>query len=414
MINMSKPIFIATHPNFEKDDFDIVSKNFPLLPNENDTRIVLEFEKIVGEYFNRKALAIDSARSALFILLKTLNLEQGSEVILPAFSCMVVSNAVKWAGLKPVFVDCNKENFNYDQVDLKNKLTQNSKVILIQHTFGYPEEMNKIKGIVGDDVFIVEDLAHSLGGSLDGRKLGTFGDAAILTFGIEKVISSIRGGMLVIKDEEIARKAKNAIEELKPFPKKSTYVSLYGVKLWKFCTPIYYFGIGKLTLGRLIVFIAHKLGLMGNMIEDCEYDTCQPSWLPAKMSPTLAFLGINQFKKLERFNEHRIEIAKIYSKELGVFYTQEVGSKHIFIRFPIILEKRDELLLEAKKKKIVLGDWYKNILYAPDKTLSLLGYVKGSCPNAEYLAKRVANLPTFINLSKEDALRISNLVKKFL
>ena len=115
---MSKPIFIATHPNFEKDDIDIVSKNFPALPNEKDRSIVNNLEKIVTEYFNEPAFAIDSARSALYVLLKELHLPGNSEVILPAFSCMVIANAVKWAGLKPVFADCNKENFK--QRNIKN------------------------------------------------------------------------------------------------------------------------------------------------------------------------------------------------------------------------------------------------------------------------------------------------------
>ena len=411
---MSKPIFIATHPNFEKDDIDIVSKNFPALPNEKDRSIVNNLEKIVTEYFNEPAFAIDSARSALYVLLKELHLPGNSEVILPAFSCMVIANAVKWAGLKPVFADCNKENFNYDLVDLQNRITERTKVILIQHTFGFPEDMQKIKEISRNSIFIVEDLAHSLGGILENNKLGTFGDAAILTFGIEKVISSIRGGMLVVKDQELAQRIKLTISNLKPFSDNNTSVALFGVLLWRIFTPIYYLGFGKVTLGRMLVFLAHKLGLMGNMIEDCEYDTCQPKWLPAKMSPTLALLGINQFYKLDRFNEHRIKIAGIYQKELGISYQTSETSKNIFLRFPLSLERRDELLIDAKKQRIVLGDWYKNILYAPDKTLKLLGYVRGSCPNAEYFSKRIVNLPTYINLTDEDALRISGIVKKYL
>jgi len=411
---MSKPIFIATHPNFEKDDIDIVSKNFPTLPNENDKSIINNFEKIVAEYFNESAFAIDSARSALYVLLKELHLPGNSEVILPAFSCMVIANAVKWAGLKPVFVDCNKENFNYDLIDLQKKITERTKVILVQHTFGFPEDMQKIKEISGDNIFIVEDLAHSLGGILKGQKLGTFGDAAILTFGIEKVISSIRGGMIVVKNQELAQRIRLNIANLKPFPDNNTSVALFGVLLWRLFTPIYYLGIGKITLGKMLVYLAHKLGLMGNMIEDCEYDTCQPEWLPAKMSPTLAILGINQFYKLERFNNHRIEISNIYQKELGINYHTEETSKNIFLRFPLVVEKRDELLIEAKKQKIVLGDWYKTILYAPEKTLALLGYARGTCPNAEYFSKRIVNLPTFINLTTKDALRISSIIKKYL
>lgn len=410
---MSKPIFIATHPNFEKDDEAIVSK-YLFTYKKNKVDSIKEFESLVGEYFSTNAFAFDSARSSLFVLLNNLDLPAGSEVILPAFSCMVVANAVKWSGLKAVFVDCNKEDFNYDFVDLAKKINSKTKVILIQHTFGHPENMERIEELCKDKIFIVEDLAHSLGGSYNGKKLGTFGDAAILTFGIEKVISSIRGGMLLVKDDVLANKIRLSSKDIQAFPDHQTFTSLLGVQLWKMFTPIYYFGIGKITFGRILVFIAHKLGLMGNMIEDCEYDTCQPTWLPSKMSPTLAILGINQFKKLEKFNDHRINIAKIYAHELGIEFDNKVGTRNIYIRFPLILEKRNELIRKAKEERIVLGDWYKNILYAPQKTLELLGYEKSSCPNAEYLSKRIVNLPTHIKVSEEDAIRISNLVKMYL
>jgi len=411
---MAKPIFIATHPNFEKNDYRLLISllfNFAEWKKEQN---VSDFTKLVSTFFKSNAMATDSARSALYILLINLDIPKGSEVILPAFSCMVIANAVKWAGLTPMFADCNTQNFNYDLNDLTKKITQKTKVILVQHTFGFPEDITAIRKIVGKDIFIIEDLAHSLGGRTDNKLLGTLGDATILTFGIEKVISSIRGGMLVIKDEVLAKKISQNIYILPAFSKWKTLIALKGAVLWHMITPMYYWGIGKVTIGKMFVFLAHKLGIMGNMIEDCEYDTCKPKWLPSKMSPALAKLGMNQFKKLTRLNKHRAEIARLYFQELNINYQIAKDDFVTFLRFPVIVKEASSLILEAKREKIVLGDWYRKILYAPDKTLKLLGYKKGSCVNAEYLSQHIVNLPTHINVNREDALRICNIVKKYL
>jgi dTDP-4-amino-4,6-dideoxygalactose transaminase len=408
---MSSSVFIATHPNFEADDNKLVNKLLFSRKEWNNYSHVKTFEESVGKFFKQHAFGLDSARSALYLYLRSLQLPPGSEVILPAFSCMVISNAVKWAGFKPVFVDCNPKDFNYALQDLRKKISDRTKVVLIQHTFGFPEDIDAVRDLVGKDVLIVEDLAHSLGGQKNYKLLGTLGDATILTFGIEKVISSIRGGMLLVKDPVLAKKIENEVTLLPAFPAKKVFVALLGSVLWRIATPVYYLGSGKITVGRMLVFLAHKLGLMGNMIEDCEYASCKPGWLPSKMSPALAILGMNQFAKLTRLNKHRAEIAQIYSENLGVKYSTQAGDFVTYLRFPLIVDEPAKLIREAKEAKIVLGDWYKRILYAQDKTLKLLGYPRGSCPVAEDLAKKIVNLPTHINLTKKDALRICGIVK---
>lgn len=412
---MAKSIFIAASPNTQKDDVALAwGLLFQPWKWRND-KYVREFEQKISTYLgHREAVAFDSARSSLFVLLKAAGIGNGDEVILPAFSCMVVANSVIWAGAKPIYVDSNKVNFNFDLEDLRSKVNIKTKAILVQHTFGNPESMSAVREIIGPQVFLIEDLAHSLGGEWQGKKLGSIGDAAILTFGIEKVISGVRGGMVVVKDIEVATKLRELRRKLPDFPLFRTMVALKNPLFWSVITPIYYLGFGKFTLGRIFVWLGHKLGLFGNMIEDCEYDTCKPSWLPAKISPALALLASHQFSKLEMFNGHRQSIAKIYTDILGVKYPVQENSRHIFLRFPILVSDRKELLMKTKAGHIVLGDWYKNILYAPEKSLNRLRYTRGTCPNAESSSGIVVNLPTHINVTASDASRIAKLVKPYL
>lgn len=411
---MTKPIFIAASPNTEPDDVALAKE---LSGNEtawSDQSLISNFEAELAQYFGIPAIGFDSARSAFFVLIKTLDLPVGSEVLLPAFSCMVVANAAVWAGMKPVFADCNLKSFGYDLEDLAKKITPNTRIIMVQHSFGMPEDIAKIREIAGPGVVIIEDLAHSLGGELRGQKLGTLGDAAILTFGIEKVISGVRGGVALVKDPVWAEKLKAFQALLPAFPKEKIAVLLDNPVFWTNVAKWYYFGFGKFTLGRLLVWWGHKNGKLGNMIEDCEYDVCQPDWLPAKPAAPLFALASNQFKKLDRFNEHRRNISAVYEAELGIKLPVLAESVPVFLRFPVLVNNRAELSTKAKHEKLVLGDWYKTILYAPEKALPKLNYFKGDCPKAETAAAKIINLPTHIGVTDADAKRIAQLVKPYL
>ncbi|HRN71030.1 MAG TPA: DegT/DnrJ/EryC1/StrS family aminotransferase, partial [Candidatus Woesebacteria bacterium] len=283
------------------------------------------------------AVAMDSARSAFYLLLKAYGIGPGDEVILPSFSCLVIANPVIWVGAKPVYVDIDKETFNLSLEDLKKKVSSKTKVVLVQHTFGLPVELEKVRELVGKDVKIVEDIAHSLGGIYKGHKIGTIGDAAVATFGIEKVISSVRGGMVLVKDDRIAEEIISEIKSAPHFSLVRIKIALLNPILWWLITPVYYIGIGKATIGRAFSFVAHKLGIMGIMIEKCEYDTQKPSWIPARMPSALARLGMNQFRKLDRFNNHRREIAGIYEEKFGAFKVDQ-NSKHNYLRYPLLVK----------------------------------------------------------------------------
>lgn len=410
-----KSVFIAASPNTEKDDVSLAWKMLftPWKWRQDAENSTKTFEKLVSSYHGgENAVALDSARSSFYMLLKAFGIGEGDEVILPSFSCLVIANPVLWVGAKPVYVDINPNNFNLDYEDLKKKLTPKTKAVLVQHTFGLPIEMEKVREIVGKDVKIIEDCAHSLGGVYKGQKIGTIGDASVLTFGIEKVISTVRGGMILIKDDKIAQKIRNERSKLPQFKLIRIAIALLNPILWSIITPIYYLGIGKYTVGRAFSVIAHKIGIMGIMIEDEEYITQKPSWLPARMPAALSRLGISQLQKLDRFNEHRREIAKIYSEGLGIKYKTPENSKHSYLRFPILLDEdiRAKFIAEAKKQHFVLGDWYKNILYAPESSLEKLGYKKGDTPRAEKASKKIVNLPTGINVSEEDARRLVEIL----
>src|SRR3989344_4136048 len=121
----------------------------------------------------------ESGRSCLYSLLLSLGLKSEDQVLLQAYTCVAVPDPILWSGAKPVYIDINTETLNMDPKDLKRKITSHSKVLIIQHTFGNPADLEELLKIARQHkLFIIEDCAHALGSEFQGRKIGSFGDAA--------------------------------------------------------------------------------------------------------------------------------------------------------------------------------------------------------------------------------------------
>ncbi|MFN6946977.1 MAG: DegT/DnrJ/EryC1/StrS family aminotransferase, partial [Cytophagaceae bacterium] len=111
-----------------------------------------------------------------------MRISQGDEVILPGFTCIVVPNAIIYLGAKPVYVDINSETFNIDPQLIEENITEKTKAIIAQHTFGIPADMDKILHIANKhNLFVIEDSCHALGSKYKGKYVGSFGDAAFFS-----------------------------------------------------------------------------------------------------------------------------------------------------------------------------------------------------------------------------------------
>ncbi len=447
---------IGLLPNFEKEEFALCKELIHLDDSNKSKNDLKEFENklkilfLKNHKFDADIYFFDSARSAFFVALKVIkkiikeigsietyqqNRLQSFEVILPGFTCVVVVNPVLWNQMTPKFVDISYKDFNCTIHNIIKAVNKNTKVILVQHTFGalinVQKLRNKLKEIQRQDIIIIEDLAHVLGAA----DVGKYSDMSIVTFGYEKSISTIRGGALVInksiKNKRIYKKfVKNLqkeYEKLEVFNKSMEKKLLLNTILWDFFIPKYYWGVGKFTLGRLFTFIGHKLGFLGLAIEKKEFWGDQPKFLPAKFPPKLAKLGVIQISKLQKLNNHRRNLAKKYLQVISKTkykenkeqeYIKEVlenDKTHTFLRYPLLLEskfERDKLYLLAKKNRIVLGDWYKTMFYTKEKFYHKIGYKKDTCKAAEDIKDKIINLPTSIHTNIKHVKIIEKLLNQ--
>lgn len=400
-----RPISISLSPNVQRDDVWLtlksvlkilaIPKAIPLAaPNLENT-----FREYLGAKY---AFSFNSGRSALYTIVKALDIKESDEVLLQAFTCNAVPNPVLWAGGKPIYVDVDS-TLNVDPSDLEKKISDRSRAVIVQHTLGVPAQIDKILEIAHrHNLIVIEDCAHALGAKYNGTLVGTFGDITFFSFGRDKVISSVWGGMVTTNSENLASKIREIYKDL-PKPSRSwTLKQLLHPLLFSVIIPTYYI-FGKYLLAFLR--IVRGVGLAVSKIERMGE---RPTMFPARMPDALAELALHQFGKLEKYNTHRKEIAEFYFENINPAYAKLPSRCEgaIYLRFNIRHPNAKEVIQDAKRKHILLGDWYKNIIDPIGTDFSKMHYTPGSCPNAERAAREIINLPTHINISSKNAKRI--------
>jgi perosamine synthetase len=166
--------------------------------------------RFAAKFGCRHGVMFAHGRSGLYALLEAWGLT-GAEVICPAYTCVVVPNAVLLSGNLPVFVDCAPGDFNMDPAGIAAAVTERTRVIVATHLFGYPMDVDAVQAIAdeagrryGHKVYVVQDCAHSYGARWKGELVTARGDAALFGSNVSKLINSIFGGMITTNDDATA------------------------------------------------------------------------------------------------------------------------------------------------------------------------------------------------------------------
>lgn len=167
---------------------------------------VTEFERGLAEYVGVEfAVAVSGGTGALHLALCALGIGAGDEVITTSFSFVASANCILYVGGTPVFADVDPRTLCLDPGRVEQAITPRTKAILAVDLFGHPADWPALERIAGEhDLRLVEDAAEALGSQLDRRRCGSFGEAAILGFYPNKVITTGEGGAVLTNDETIA------------------------------------------------------------------------------------------------------------------------------------------------------------------------------------------------------------------
>jgi len=171
---------------------------------------VKEFESKIAEYIGTKyAVAFSSGTTALHSALIAQGIKEGDEVIVPSFSFISTANAVLFERAIPVFADIERKTFGLDPEDVKEKITGKTKAIVPVHFGGSPCLIKELKEVAAKyHLALIEDAAESFGATIGNKKVGTFGDSAMLSFCQNKVITTGDGGAIVTDSSDTYEKLK--------------------------------------------------------------------------------------------------------------------------------------------------------------------------------------------------------------
>jgi len=312
-------------PNFEIDDAWLAWKilfGFERNYNEYMNKTQLWFQRHLNLADHKQVYLTDNGRTGLYLLLKSLDLPKDTEVLIQGFSCIVVLNSVWQSGYKPIVCDIEPETFNFDLKKMESKITPNTKVWIVQHTFGITLDMDQVQAICKrHNLVLIEDCAQALGASFHGRPVGTFGQASVFSFGRDKVISSVIGGAAILNQADVNWQSRltKVYEQLPDLSKRKVISSLIFTVFAGWFLPLYHLGIGKLGLFLLKLF--HWLPPVYTTQESMGTN----KFFGAKYSARLAPLLWQQLNKLDRFLQHRRQMAQIYSQQLGLAFYPEAG-----------------------------------------------------------------------------------------
>ncbi len=341
---------------------------------------VAEFERAVSSYVGRRyAVAYNSGTSALHATMLALKIGRGAEVIVPSFTFIATANAPLFVGASPVFADIERVTYGLDPEAVERAITRRAKAMVPVHIGGivcrYAGELEAL----GRErkLLVVEDACEALGATAKGRKGGTFGDASVLSFCANKLISTGEGGMVLTDRKDLYERLKlvgsHGRPDRVPYFSSST-------------SPDYV-----------------QLGF---------------NW---RVSSMTAALGVSQMNKLERAIQLRRKVAGLLSSRLSSLNEVEVpvepqGYRHTYQMYTVKVRggrrSRDGLNGFLSSKGIT-SKVYFDPIHRTQFYRRLLGRRAPKLPVTDWVSSRVLTIPVYPRMTRDEVDYVADSVKTF-
>lgn len=348
-------------------------------------------------YNAKHVFLFGSAREAIYAILKAHN--RSGRVLIPAYNCIVVPEAIRFAGYTIAFVDIDSQSLNMTAESVEKAITPDVRAILLTHLFGIPCDIDEILYVLRkQDILIIEDAAPAMGAKYKGHLVGCLGDAGVISFHSTKIISAEVGGALLTNNEKLAFRVKELLKEASA--PENTWMLFVKALSRKLVTNQRIYGFThlgyRLLRGEKTYEILSPQTKNGKFLSLC--------------SPFACALVIIQLERLKWNLERRRSVARIYQSELSRLSNLSTpiisySCNPAWIQFPIRVEDKWAFYKYMQRNNVDVTWTYR---YSCSESFGLNGY-----PNALETAKTVLGLPTSPNLSTDDALHISDVVKKF-
>jgi dTDP-4-amino-4,6-dideoxygalactose transaminase len=372
---------------------------------------IQKFEEAFTHYLGGgEALAVASARSGLYFLLKALGVKDSDQVILPAYTFWALPLAVKLLGAEPVLVDVDNKTWNIQPDLIKKALTPKTKAVIVTHIFGEPCEMELIGQICREHgLFLIEDCAHALGSTYKGKMTGNFGEAALFSFNLGKNLPCFGGGMIVSRDRSLREKilswAYNENKRVAKFPLKKF---LYSTITFLLFHPYFF--------PWLVYPLLRVLDSLGSEVLEQKLKDKISLKLPKKsdlqISEGQSRTGLLQLPRLEAVNQKLVWNANFYSQHLkgcpAVALQESLPQTQAVKYYYLIRVKEREAFRKQLLRKGI--DTQRDYLSDCSKLPEIASPIR--FPVAESLPEQGLELPNNLFLQEKDLDYISKCVQE--
>jgi dTDP-4-amino-4,6-dideoxygalactose transaminase len=363
---------------------------------------IVRFELKCAEKFGFSfGLFFPYGRSALYTLLQTMDWDN-EEVVLPAYICVVVPNAVVLSGNKVKFVDNEPDHFNVSAKSLSSALSDSTRMIIPTPLYGFPIDRRGYEEVIAQKAphaFVLYDLAQAFGVEDEDGLQASNSDGAFVGFGMGKMLSSIEGGMLLLHDEALYKEVesyRNRVFGSTGFFKGAERFILGIATYWALREPFLTF----------VDFVENKTSFLDRLggeipVEDGPFLPDNVDEMPTKLQ---AELGLLQLANYEKIIEHRREIAYRYDRLLNEAGFPLFSSLYspTYAQFPLMVNDQERVISALRKYGIQVK------IPFPYSCSELPGYEdhRGRFPNAVTLAKRIIALPNWFGMTHSGVDRV--------
>ncbi len=314
-----------------------------------------EFGKWIGV---PHVFGASSGRTAFQLALEALDLEEGAEIIFPAFTFPVMPMVAKMLGFKPVFCHVDPETFNAGAEHIAVKVTDKTGAILATHLFGQPCPIQEVSALAkAKNIRLIEDCAHACGVRVDGRQVGTFGDIGMFSFAEGKNMPCFGGGVIVTADDDIARRAEKVLSLAPVPPKADTLKKAFKIWVEWLLTRPAVFALTVYPVLRLKGLLGQPL--MDSVVgDDLLASFARSAPRVSRLSNLQAAVGRLQIGRIDAFNEGARKNAEVLTGLIedvpGIQVSHSAEGNHIYVYYPlkIAAEKRDHLRHYLLKHRI--------------------------------------------------------------
>jgi dTDP-4-amino-4,6-dideoxygalactose transaminase len=312
-------------------------------------------------------VGVASGTDALILALRACGVKAGDEVLVPSFTFVATGSAVSALGAKPVFADIRPDTYNIDPSELERRVTLRTRAIVVVHLYGLAADMDPILAFAKSrHLPVIEDNAQAIGASYKGRRTGSLGDVACLSFYPTKNLGAYGdAGMVVTNSAEFAARIRT----------------------------------------------------LRNHGQTDKYRSSEPGWNSRLDEIQAAVLRV-KLRHLSNWQHarqaHAAEYYRLFSQIPGVMPPlAPEGFEHVYHQYTIRIEQRDALQKFLNERRIGSTVYYPYPLHLQPLYASL-GYHAGDFPHAERAAQEALSLPMYPELRKDQIARVAETITEFL